>query len=66
MQLISDSIFLRNDQPTTCPKCGCRTDIVFDFPETPTQIQIHQCLDNSCKTVFVEEDDDNFNETEKN
>jgi len=36
--------YLRSEQPTTCPLCGSRTDIVLDLSHTIEQTQIHQCL----------------------
>lgn len=39
-----------NDQPTTCPMCGSRTD--FDS-SIVTKAQHHICLDNKCKYEFL-------------
>jgi hypothetical protein len=41
-------IFLMNDQPTTCPKCGCRTDHICDLPDSVTLSELHICLSNIC------------------
>lgn len=38
-----------NDQPTTCPTCGARTD----FQEVSSWKQIHECLD--CNFKFIGE-----------
>ena len=48
-------VFLMNDQPTTCPKCGSRTDYIYisDLPVS----ELHICLSNSCKFVFIVEED---------
>ena len=46
-------VFIYTDQPTTCPKCGSRTDFILDLSHTVEQTQIHQCLDDSCKFEFV-------------
>jgi transposase-like protein len=42
-----------NDQPTTCPKCGARTD--FDKRPGSVHVQRHGCL--GCKYVFFLEFD---------
>lgn len=46
-------IFILNDQPTTCPKCGIRTDIVLDLSHTTNKIQIHKCFNEQCNYQFV-------------
>ena len=50
-------VLIINDQPTTCPKCGMRTDIVLDLTHTTNQIQIHRCSDEECNCQFVVEKD---------
>lgn len=42
-------IFLSSDQPTTCPKCGNRTEIVNAFDAS----QKHKCLSEDCSFQFV-------------
>jgi hypothetical protein len=44
------------DQPTTCPICGARTDIISSFFHTKLKMEVNECLDNSCKHVFCEVD----------
>jgi hypothetical protein len=46
-------VFLVGDQPTTCPICGARTEILYEFKKT----QIHLCLDRRCRYEFLVEDD---------
>lgn len=46
-------IFLSSDQPTTCPKCGNRTEIVSDFNAS----QQHRCLSEECNFQFILEFD---------
>ena len=46
--------YLMNDQPTTCPFCGARTDIISDFYHTNLKLFINECLDIKCKHVFLE------------
>jgi hypothetical protein len=45
---------LMNDQPTTCPICGTRTEIYGDFYHTNLRMQINECLNFQCKHVFLE------------
>ena len=42
------------EQPTTCPVCGVRTEIISDFSHTLLKLGINECLANSCKYVFLE------------
>ena len=51
-------IFLSSDQPTTCPNCGNRTEIVNDFNFS----QQHKCLSKVCNFQFILEFE---SETEK-
>jgi len=51
-------IFIRTDQPTTCPYCGTRTELLFELVDTRSQAQIHKCLSNKCNFLFIEENDD--------
>jgi predicted RNA-binding Zn ribbon-like protein len=46
-------ILLMSDQPTTCPKCGARTDLLADLSHTNAGIQIEQCLNDGCGWVFL-------------
>lgn len=47
-------MFLRNDQPFTCPRCGGRTEIIMDLSHTIEQVQIHLCPRAGCEEMFVE------------
>ena len=40
--------YILGDQPTTCGKCGARTD----FKELNDELQKHQCLNVSCGYTF--------------
>jgi hypothetical protein len=45
--------FLMNDQPVTCPECGCRTEFEeFLTVENTSVSQIHQCIDTDCLFKF--------------
>ena len=58
MKLTFFEIYIYGDQPTTCPKCGSRTEIIFDLAPSNNQSQVHQCL--TCKTEFVMQSDTEF------
>lgn len=46
-------IFIMNDQPVTCPNCGCRTVFMESFYDENTGItQLHQCPDSECQFTF--------------
>jgi hypothetical protein len=47
-------IYLMTSQPTTCPKCGARTDVIADFYHTKLYALINECLNIDCKHVFLE------------
>lgn len=47
-------IFIMGDQPTTCSKCGSRTDWE-DLPFVEYAQQLHTCL--GCGFVFLVHDD---------
>jgi len=44
------------DQPTTCPICGSRTDIISSFFHTKLKMEVNECLDSRCKHIFCEVD----------
>ncbi len=46
-------IFLSSDQPTTCPHCGNRTDIVKESDRN----QQHKCVSVGCNFQFLLEFD---------
>ena len=43
---------LASDQPTTCPTCGLRTEIILDLSHTNNQTQVHKCPNISCNYEF--------------
>lgn len=51
---IFKEVIVRNEQITTCPICGSRTDIILDLSHTLEETQIHECLSKNCKYLFVE------------
>jgi len=50
-------IYLMNDQPTTCPICGIRTEIILEFSVSQMVIQYHKCLSVNCEYSFIVEED---------
>ena len=48
-------VYIYADQPTTCPLCGVRSEIVFDMSHTIHQTQIHHCQNEKCQFKFVVE-----------
>lgn len=51
-------IYLMGDQPTTCPRCGARTEILLDLFNSPAKTQYHKCLSKECKYTFIMEEND--------
>jgi len=49
-------VFLISDQPTTCPLCGCRSEIVHEFKWLVSKPQINHCLSAGCEYWFVTEE----------
>lgn len=54
------NVYIYTEQPTTCPKCSSRTDVIVDFPHTKDQTQIHKCLNPVCEETFVVQYDEDF------
>ncbi len=46
-------IFLMSDQPTTCPKCGLRTELLISIYDSVLEEQINVCLSSICGFVFL-------------
>ncbi len=51
------NVLISSDQPETCPKCGARTEAIFDLSHTRYQTQVHKCLSIECNFNFVVEKD---------
>lgn len=54
MKKIDEIFILDNDQPTSCPKCGSRTDFKEETFNNRL-IQIHKCLNKKCAKEFIGE-----------
>ena len=48
-------IYDLSDQPTTCPKCGTRTEILMEVKLKTKGIQVHRCLGKNCTLKFSSE-----------
>ena len=44
------------EQPTTCPICGVRTEIISDFSHTRLKMEVNECMSDKCKHIFCEVD----------
>ena len=60
MQLYSE-LYTFADQPTTCPSCGTRSEIILDMQHTRDLTQVHKCLSEICQREFVMVQDDEIN-----
>ena len=49
-------LFSFSDQPTTCPQCGLRTEIVADHVDSPAKTQEHRCPSAECGFEFIVEE----------
>ena len=52
-----NKVYDLSDQPTTCPKCGTRTEILLELKLKTKGFQIHRCLGKNCTFEFSAEDD---------
>ena len=55
-----NNVFIYSDQPTTCKKCGARTEIILDLSHTFNKTEIHRCYDKACTFEFVMQFDLDF------
>ena len=53
-------VYIYSDQPTCCPICGVRTEILLDLSHTKDQTQIHKCPNQKCEYEFVIQYDEDF------
>lgn len=44
-------IFLISDQPTTCPKCSARTELILNL--SSTDLEVNFCLSPVCRFIFL-------------
>jgi len=50
-------IFFMIDQPSTCPYCGARCEVLGDFYHTKEKRLVMKCLDGNCAFIFFEDED---------
>ena len=48
-------IYDLSDQPTKCPKCGIRTELLIELKLKTKGIQVHRCLGKNCNFEFSSE-----------
>jgi hypothetical protein len=60
------ALYYMSDQPTNCPICGARTDIISDLLHTNLKMLVNECLDIHCKHVFLETEPETENEGRPN
>jgi len=51
-----DEVYIYSDQPTTCPKCGSRNEIIRSLSDT-MQTQLPKCNFKNCNYEFVMQED---------
>jgi hypothetical protein len=56
---LKQEMYLHNEQPMTCPRCGSRTNILFDISHLIEMGEIHRCLNRGCRKVFIATEDVN-------
>lgn len=52
MDLFSE-LFVYSDQPTTCPYCGARSELIGDMQNSTDLMQVHKCMNIRCQIEFV-------------
>ncbi|MBE9607798.1 hypothetical protein [Chitinilyticum piscinae] len=45
----SSITYIQSEQPTQCPVCGSRTDLI----EVSNTVQLHDCLNRTCQLAFI-------------
>ncbi len=50
-------VYIFSDQPTTCPICGIRTEIIVDLFDSHLKTQLHNCPNFTCNYSFLVEED---------
>jgi len=46
-------IYFPSEQPTSCPNCGCRTEIIMEYFTANNIKQYHSCLIKDCSFKFI-------------
>ena len=50
-----ETIWLNGDQPTTCPYCGSRTNVIFNLMHSIRNTVVEKCLNEKCGFEFATE-----------
>ena len=50
-------VYICSDQPTTCPQCGVRCEIIMDLGHSKSQTQINFCRNKECGFEFITQND---------
>ena len=53
-------VYIYSDQPTTCPKCGTRSEFFLSLSRTTDKTEAHLCSDVNCKYEFIMQYDEDF------
>jgi hypothetical protein len=53
-------VYIFSDQPTMCPCCCSRSDILLDFSHTKDKVEVHKCINTNCNYEFVMQFDEDF------
>lgn len=51
-------IFIMTEQPVTCPFCGTRAEIIFEFKMDNLGSQLCRCHDKDCEILFIEQEEE--------
>lgn len=57
-----NEVYIYSDQPTTCPKCGTRSEIILDLAYTEDKTEVHLCINKNCNYEFLMQEDEDFND----
>lgn len=53
-------VYIYSDQPTTCPKCGARSEVILNLSHTTDKTEVHLCPDTNCTYEFIMQYDEDF------
>ena len=56
-------IFIMTAQPITCPLCGTRGEIMYEFEMHGLLSQLCECTNVKCRYVFIEQEDEPWEKT---
>jgi hypothetical protein len=56
--IVFSEVYVFSDQPTICPNCSSRTELMLDLSHTKDKTEIHKCLNIICKFEFATQSDE--------